>query len=192
MSHTAHLTGSQCSSQMPSLDSIPARSATADCAQPGALPRRPRSLCFWGHRDLPSSWTTPFPTCRALRPRRSAPPSPRRAAQCSLPEARSRRHRNVEDFGAQLHGPFARCLRFAVPVARATTQDSLPVRWLGFHRTGLAPAGLYSRIPSQLMVASLSSCPALPGATVPNPGSKRVRAGLRPATYGSDCGNTHG
>jgi len=45
----------------------------------------------------------------------------------------------------------------------ASTQDSLPARWLGFGRTGLSPAGFHSRLSGRIGFSFLS-IQASPGA----------------------------
>src|SRR5687767_6005480 len=94
----------------------------------------------------------PLLTCRALRPRRAlrSPARPIRAVEERpvLPsDPRRSSAPGLVAFEAPSHGPFARCLRFVARVAPgASTQDSLPARWLSFGRTGLPPAGLLPRL----------------------------------------------
>jgi hypothetical protein len=77
----------------------------------------PSPLVTWNRKALPSSQGALANVPCSPTPAGSRSPSPFQRTRCCLPRVENRRLPPLHLFGAQSHGPFVRCLRFATPIA---------------------------------------------------------------------------
>ena len=139
-----------------------------DSPKPGPLlSRHPRRLSNGGEDETSQVPGRPLPACPALRPRRTAVPSPLQNRRWGLPPKKQRRLRTNESFGAPSRGLQTPCVRFAAGVAPGP-RDTPFRRVASLVRSGLSPAGSHRGFPAcSSLYMTFPPHLALPGAILP-------------------------
>lgn len=132
------------------------------------LPASPTGSSGTETTGSPEFPADPLDTCPAhIRPRRDRSARPFSARGVAFRSRHGVGSHNSA-FGAQSHGLHRRCLRFAAPVTRETTQDSLPGGGQPYPR-GLRPAGSVRKVSETTHLTS--SLPPSPSFARRTPGT---------------------